>query len=133
MYKHYWKLHKEERIDPNDVIDGYESELATHDTTLAETSFTKQMIVDCKQKQLNMTMKIGWEDSKLECEKVYAVLKEYMLIYQKYSVNKEDYADFTVFVKGLKDKIEKCLETQVVLPVVEKKQWYDLSRYLNYL
>lgn len=26
MYKHYRKLHKENSIDPNDLIDGYETE-----------------------------------------------------------------------------------------------------------
>jgi hypothetical protein len=36
---------------------------------------------------------------------VLAVLKEYMASYQKYNVKQNDYADFSLFVKGLKDKI----------------------------
>lgn len=65
MYKHYKKLHKENSIDPNDLIDGYETERETQDTTIAETSFCKQMIIEAKQYQLNMTMKIGWEENKI--------------------------------------------------------------------
>ena len=60
IYSHYRKLDLANKIDPNDLIDGYETELSTHDNTLADNAFTKQIIVDCKQKQLNMTMKIGW-------------------------------------------------------------------------
>lgn len=44
-----------------------------------------------------------------------------MTSYEKYNLKQNDYAEFSLFVKGLKDKIEKCLETQVALPNVEKK------------
>lgn len=62
-----------------------------------------------------MTMRIGWDENKIECEKVLVVLKEYMVIYKKYNVNKSDVSEFNLFVKGLKDKIEKALEIKVEL------------------
>lgn len=60
-------------------------------------------------------MRIGWDENKIECEKVLVVLKEYMVIYKKYNVNKSDVSEFNLFVKGLKDKIEKTLEIKVEL------------------
>lgn len=51
------------------------------------------------------------------------MLKEYIATYQKYNLKQNDYAEFSLFVKGLKDKIEKCLETQVALSNIEKK-WF---------
>lgn len=56
-----------------------------------------------------MTMKIGWEENKIDTEKVLIVLKEYIEIYKKYNTKKDDVSEFNLFVKGLKDKIEKTL------------------------
>ena len=37
-----------------------------------------------------MTMRIGWDQVITECQKVLAVLKEYMAVYKKYNTNKDD-------------------------------------------
>ncbi len=76
-----------------------------------------------------MTMKIGWDENKIDSEKVLIVLKEYIEIYQKYNTNKDDVPEFNVFVKGLKDKIEKCLETKINLDL----KWYVLVYNVNCL
>jgi hypothetical protein len=47
-------------------LDGFETEGAMQEHTLMQTAWLKEMIVDCRQKQLNMTMKIGWEENKIE-------------------------------------------------------------------
>lgn len=63
-YKHYKKLHEENKIDKNDVLDGYETledVQATVQQTLAEL---KVNILSSKQTQLNMTMKVGWDINK---------------------------------------------------------------------
>ncbi len=109
MYKLYYSLYKEAKIDENDLIEGFESEGSMQEHILRETPFVKESIVECKQRELNMVMKIGWEENKVDCERVVNVLRQYMWIYQKYSVHKSDLVEVGLFVKGLKDKIEKCL------------------------
>lgn len=56
-----------------------------------------------------MTMKIGWDENKLICQKVKKVLEEYIDIYRQYST-RDDKEDFKLFVSGLTKKISFCLE-----------------------
>lgn len=114
-YKHYKKLHEEGNIEPNDLLEGYET-LESSKQTANEDLFTiRHNIVDSKQNELNMTMKVGWEDRKSVSEEVLVVMQEYIDVYQKYSPSKNEQAEkeFRLFVQGVKSKLEKCLERPI--------------------
>ena len=64
MQVHYHNLHVSNKIDPNDLLDGYETLESTALMTKASEAVTKRAIVEAKQSELNMRMKVGWHESK---------------------------------------------------------------------
>ena len=52
------------RIDPNDLLPGYETIECTSLTTKMEELVTKREVVECKQTELNMRMEVGWQENK---------------------------------------------------------------------
>jgi hypothetical protein len=64
MSVHYHNLHVTLKVDPNDLVPGYESLASTQATTERETCETRARIVGFKQAELNMAMRIGWHDNR---------------------------------------------------------------------
>lgn len=64
MSVHYHNLHVTHKLDPNDLIPGYETLGQTQLTTEKELAQTRANIVSYKQNELNMTMRVGWHDNK---------------------------------------------------------------------
>lgn len=61
---HYHNLHLEKKIDVNDLVPDYETIESTSLANKVRVAETKVKIVESKQYELNMTMKIGWEQNK---------------------------------------------------------------------
>ena len=64
MNIHYHNLHLQHQIDPNDLAPDYETIESTNLITKIKTAETKARIVESKQYELNMTMKVGWNENK---------------------------------------------------------------------
>lgn len=64
MSVHYHNLHVSLKLDPNDLVPGYETLQETQLTTQSELLLTRANIVNYKQNELNMTMRVGWHDNK---------------------------------------------------------------------
>lgn len=64
MSVHYHNLHVTHKLDPNDLVPGYETLQQTQLTTQNELIQTRANIVNYKQNELNMTMRVGWHDNK---------------------------------------------------------------------
>lgn len=106
-YKHYKKLHVENTIDKNDLLEGFETEESMHAYVQETLGQIRANVLNSKQTELNMTMKIGWESNKHECERVLQVLQEYAAVFQKYGDHKDEKAEkeFDLFIKGVRTKI----------------------------
>lgn len=62
--EHYAALHLDNAMDPNDLIPGYETTDSTSASSTAGETETKAGIVESKQCELNMTMRVGWDSNK---------------------------------------------------------------------
>ena len=85
-YKHYKNLHETNTINPHDVLDGYETLESTKTNANNDLNTIKQNLVETKQTELNMTMKVGWELRKDSCLEVYKILKEYIEAFHKHTL-----------------------------------------------
>lgn len=63
-YKHYKKLHADNTIDKNDLLEGFETEETMHAFVQETLCQIRANVLSSKQTELNMTMKIGWESNK---------------------------------------------------------------------
>jgi hypothetical protein len=61
---HYHNLHIANKLDPNDLVLGYETIQSTSLNTKIKVAETRAGIVECKQTELNMAMRIGWDQNK---------------------------------------------------------------------
>lgn len=61
---HYHNLHLEKKVDINDLVPDYETIESTSLATKIRVAETRAKIVEHKQCELNMTMKIGWDQNK---------------------------------------------------------------------
>lgn len=61
---HYHNQHIEKKLNPNDIVPGYETIEQTALTTKTNVYHTKELIVEAKQNELNMAMRVGWNENK---------------------------------------------------------------------
>lgn len=61
---HYHNLHIKKELDVNDLVPEYETIQATTLNTELRVTQTRSNIVEFKQTELNMRMKVGWDENK---------------------------------------------------------------------
>lgn len=117
-YHHYTKIHQEGTIKDydTDILEDYEKYDEIKKFVNTQLFDIYNSILDCKMKEVNMTMKVGWDSSKSTAEDVLIQICEYIWVWNKFfpKVSKYDQEDIgqkhnkvehELFIEGVRKKL----------------------------